>query len=379
MTHTDALSLGVMEVREQIARVKRSLAAIAAEDAALYERVEARLAELVVESEGKLAAAERELGTADANGTASRELRQAREAARLLFRESFAFIEGALSRREGLDGGLCKLADKLLDSVSSKAELNWRGLTILAETSFYGEAADVIRLKYPELSIWHLPIAAHEFGHFANPAIKRKTRQGPVWSSDYPVKTILDREAKRDSKHWFHAHEFFADVFAVYALGPAYAYSTLLLRPDTGARSSESPYHPSWDDRYSVIVATLGRIVGHGGASQAIVDDVARRWAAVRSPEPAQATPDTKRIRRLVDKFYAILDENLAGVRHSTFGTAQQIVPLLVVDEPLPPLEGVTMPDVLNAAWLARIGDLDNARRTAVIEQKALSACGVVA
>ena len=127
-----------------------------------------------------------------------------------------------------------------------------------------------------------------------------------------------------------------------------------------------------------MIVATLQRIVGHRGASQAIVEDVADRWAAIRSPAPAQSAPDAKRIRRLVSKFYPILDENLRGVRYSTFGTAQQVVPMLVVDEPLPSLAGVTMPDVLNAAWLARIGDLDNARRTAVIEQQALAACRAV-
>ena len=143
MTHTDALSLGVRRVRDQIARVKVSLAAVAAEYGVLYDRVEDRLAELLVESEDKLAAAENELAAAGVDGSASLKLREAREAARLLFRESFAFVEGALSRRAGLDDGFCELADKLLDSLSSNArELNWRGLTILAETSFYGEAAD---------------------------------------------------------------------------------------------------------------------------------------------------------------------------------------------------------------------------------------------
>jgi len=154
MTSGSALSLRVRDVRDQVMRVKEALDAMADVQDALYVRVQGRLGDLVRQSETMIADVETLLAAGDKDGQAQVKLREARRAAAMLFRESFAFVGGSLSRNARLDDGFCELADKLLDSLDAASQLNWRGLTVLAETSFYGEAAEVIRLKYPQLSIW---------------------------------------------------------------------------------------------------------------------------------------------------------------------------------------------------------------------------------
>ena len=203
-----------------------------------------------------------------------------------------------------------------------------------------------------------------------------KRRERSVWGWKYPVQAILDREAKLDSKCWFHAHELFADVFAVYAIGPAYAYSCLLLRPGSRPPTADSPNHPTWNERYFVMLETLQRIALHGGASRSIVDDIARRFAGIRAFETRTKAPDTEKLRSLFCEFYPLLDRHLQGVRYSTFGRAQQLVSALADDtQPIPLLTGVTVADVLNAAWLARIGNREHSERTRTIEARALEAC----
>ena len=354
-------------------RVTRALVAAAGFDDGLYARVQGRLDELRRDSESELDQAEAAL---EGKGEVWEHLAQARKSSTLLFRESFAFVEGALWRQAQLDGGLCALADKLLDSLDSDHELNWRGLTVMGEGSFYGDAAEVIRLRYPELTIWHLPVAVHEFGHFANPQIRVKARAGSVWGWRYPVQAMLDRAAKRDPTEWFRTHELLADIFAVFAIGPAYAYASLLLRPDPRLTGAESRTHPSWSERYFVIVETLRRITRHGGATAAIVRDVAARSEEIRALASRPAAPDTKALKSLVSRFYPLLDGGLRGVRYETFVEAQKVEAALADDaEGLGAAPGVRMADILNAAWLARIGELENDERTATIEARARQAC----
>ena len=111
-----------------------------------------------------------------------------------LFEESLALVEGALVRGAKLDNGLCQIADALLDELRTKADVAWGRFTILAEGEFFGEMAQIIRLRFPEVSIWNLPIAAHEFGHFVGPELKQP---GPFGTFRYPFQEELRKSRPR--------------------------------------------------------------------------------------------------------------------------------------------------------------------------------------
>ena len=78
-------------------------------------------------------------------------------------------------------------------------------------------------------------------------------------------------------------------------------------------------------------------------------------------------------------KFFPLLDEHLSGVRYESFVRAQQLVPAMTGDaDALPSLEGATIADVLNAAWLARLDDLEDRKRTTTVERRAVDACRAI-
>jgi hypothetical protein len=370
VTEDTLLIVREADLSAQLTGVKEMARRLSDIDDRLHARVAGHLNELVEGCETALKDVENSVG----DPAAWQKLRAAQNKVGLFSRETLAFTEGALLRRSGVDGGFCALADKLLDHFNHvERKLNWRGFTILAETAFFGEIGEVIRLRFPEISIWHLPVAAHEFGHYANPTIRVEVRDGSFTGSEYPIGEFLrGKWNKINQKPWFHAHEFMADIFAVYTLGAAYAYCVLFLRPDPGTVRAATTTHPSWNERYHVILETLGRIVQHGGVTPQVARDVERRWESTLSASAGSSKPDVQELRKLVDFFYPLLDVNLRGVRYATFGRAQQLVSALRSGDQLP---GATIPDILNAAWLARFYDLNDGRETARIGRNATKGC----
>ena len=370
MTTDALLSVRVADMSAQIADIKNMMRRLGEIDDALYARVASRLEELI----DGCAVALKDVENANANKIAWQKMRAAQKRIRIASGETLAFTQGALLRKCGVDSGFCALADKLLDHFNgAEKKLNWRGFTILDETAFFGSVGEVVRLRFPEIGIWNLPIAAHEFGHFANPTIRVEIREGSFTGSQYPVEEFLGAQWNRTKqKDWFHAHEFMADIFAVYALGAAYAYAVLFLRSDPGTLRASTTTHPSWHERYYLIHTALQRIVLHGGVTPQVVKDVERRWRSLQTINADNRRDDLDKLRKLEAFFYPLLDANLRGVRYATFGRAQQLVTPLQSGAPL---RGATIPDILNAAWLARLHDLGDKREAARIGRNASKGC----
>jgi hypothetical protein len=360
------LSARRADLSAQIARIQDAVSRLGDIDDVLHARVADRLAELIDQCRTALKRAE------NADDPWER-LRGAYRDIGSVSSETLAFTQGALLRKSGVDAGFCALADKLLDHFNdAEKKLNWRGFTILADTAYFREIGDVVRLRFPEVSIWDLPVAAHEFGHYANPLIRVPTRNRSFTKSEYPVNEYLKDRETDEERPWFHAHELMADIFAVYALGAAYAYCVLFLRPDPGTIRADTRTHPSWSERFYLILETLGRIALHNGVTSQIVDDVKGRWERIVAASPGNRQPDVGRLTELMDFFYPLLDANLHGVRYTTFGRALQLAPALGHGDPLP---AATIPDILNAAWLARLDNLGDQHATARISRIAASAC----
>ena len=370
MSSETLVAVRLADLSTQFEEVKQTGERLSEVDLNLHARVSGRLDELAEQCGAALA----DIRSDGGNSAEWEKLRTAQKHLGLLSRETLAFTEGALLRQKAVDDGFCTLADKLLDHFNAaEPRLNWRGFTILAETAFLGEIGEVVRLRFPEISVWHLPVAAHEFGHYASPTIRVELRDGSFRGADYPVEAFLrDKWDRTNQKPWFHSHEFMADMFAVYTLGAAYAFCVLFLRPDAGALRAETTTHPSWNARYKVIVEMLSRIVAHGGVSPQVVRSVEEAWQASRSTSAGTREPDAAEVGKIINFFHPILDANLRGVRYATFGRAQQLVgPLRDGD----PVEHATIPDILNAAWLARLYDVNDERATARIARNAIRAC----
>jgi hypothetical protein len=137
------------------------------------------------------------------------------------------------------------VADRLLKSISTAFRQPWPHFTILSESEYFGTTAQLIRIRYPAVHLWDLSIAAHEFGHFFGPKWRTRTRETP-----YTL--FLERSGLGPRAH---AQELFADLFAVFWLGPAYACTSILRR--FNPLEPDSDTHPSHVTRAAWILSCL--------------------------------------------------------------------------------------------------------------------------
>jgi hypothetical protein len=277
---------------------------------------------------------------------------------RPLFDECLQLAQGLLGRLDELDNRLCEIADVLLAEIDKRTDARWERFTIVAAGEFFGQTAEIIRMRYPELSVWSLPIAAHEFGHFFGPEI-----QDPE-SRRRPFEEMLAGERRKAEQMWSHLHEQFADVFATYVLGPAYAYTCLFLRFSAATASCASPTHPSAVSRAHIILRTLGRLNTGSKPFTGSIELLRTAWNAAVTSLGQKATIETpdelNALNARADMLYDLVDRAAPTARYSNWQKAATLsAQICSASEPgaadPPDDPDTTIIDVLNGAWQARL------------------------
>jgi hypothetical protein len=170
--------------------------------------------------------------------------REVREIQRV-FNEYVDFLGGWALRNAGFDEGACRLADELIRSVPLGGGL----LPTLParEAALDKTKARIIRLGFPEWSLWALPLAAHELGHIV----------------------LRPRDEPRTA-----AQVYEADAFATRVMGPAYACAEIYLRLD--------PLAEQWTSstRAQVMLAMLAHMDGEAPDRGQPYEQIRRRLEA---------------------------------------------------------------------------------------------------
>lgn len=302
------------------------------------------------------------------------QLRQLRAACQFLFREFSAFWHGALTRNAGIDHHLCHIADALLDELSQRCGLTWNRFTILADAEQFFDLVGIIRLPFPETTFWTLPLAAHEFGHFV--AKEMQGRSGGRRS--YPIEEFIQQEGQADPKRIAHLNDLFADVFAAYSLGPAYAYAMLLLRLDPAKPDSFN--HPSSARRAYIILKTLNLL----GTDQpmppfaAVADWLGAQWRSLRqsaNQPPELDDAEQQQLNSWATRLVQLLRNNLLDeAAYNRWPRAASLSTNLMSGQEMSaicrPDDALT--DILNAAWRCR---LENWNQADDIGIQAMAAC----
>ena len=327
--------------RGNLQRAREALAAEAIDEglrAAVHVRFNTRLKEI----ERKLDGVERCAISPPLDACWSA-LEDAAQRSRELLAECLAFLEGALIRSAGIDRGVCAVADGLLQELSRLSEVPWARLTILGEDDRVFSLADIVRLRFPEFTVWAIPVAAHEFGHVAV-----RTHAG--------LKAKLPAWTERDPR----AEELFADVFATYVLGPAFACTTVMLR-FSPLDASRGARHPRDAQRVHAVLDVLDRLDKlEGDRPYALaLDRLGATWEA--SLEAASQRPSAAEevLRFLVDDMFANLELEVPLARYATWDQARELAGQLTARPAAADLR-----DVLNAAWHARLKGWHRAQPT---------------
>jgi len=326
----------------------------------LRTRVQARFELLIHQQRQAVQDLARDIPTAQSLETYWMSLHAIREQCGGVFRECLAFLEGALVRKAGFDDGLCEIADALLDEINRRADSRWDRFTIVADGEFFADMAEIIRLRFPESSIWSLPVAAHEFGHFLGPALEVHTADG---RSRHPFQELLERARQQDARAGSFLHEHFADVFATYAVGPAYPFACILLRFDPTMAHRDGSQHPSNAKRAYLILKVLEKMdAGNGVVRQFrdIIEQLRTAWdrMLVAAAQPSDLDPQVVlALDALLDELWMLLNSYLPPkLRYAGWLRAQQLAEELAPGKQAAPKfqAGDKLVDAINAAWLCR-------------------------
>jgi hypothetical protein len=304
---------------------------------------------------------------AGVGGDLPRKLAELGEIERLIERiatETLAFVGGVTARSLGIDGGLCDWADALLAAVAEPMLQGYQPIALPSGSEFIDVVSEVIRVRYPGVGIWDLPVVLHEFGHF----LVRRLPPGKEPS----VSSVIRREREpldecgglREVPYLgAFAEELWADTFATYVAGPAYAFSALDRMDPTTACDDQMPSHPSAVRRSGAILSTLdhlqdkwvgrGRVAGSLAVPVALVSERWRSRLAAAGVSTDAREPERQHASALAAEFVAILDRDSPAVRYDDGRVAAEIQHGLDIDEPSLPA-GAGLVDLLNGAWWAR-------------------------
>jgi hypothetical protein len=147
--------------------------------------------------------------------------------------EYLDYVAGLCLRHEGVDDGVCEIADALISELAQAAE-GLSALAIPGRESGAGTLPRAVYLRFPEWTVWALPLAVRELWHIAREAAYIGTN-----FINFAKRKGLPVDELGNQAIASRLHECLADVFAIYVMGPAYACASLLLALDPSKSSHQ--------------------------------------------------------------------------------------------------------------------------------------------
>jgi hypothetical protein len=259
---------------------------------------------------------------------------------------------GGVDPPAGLDGGICLLADCLLKEIAfasgSFAGPRTAVPAVLDASQILGPT---IGVRFPDWTVWTVPLVAHRYAHL----IAQDNRQ------------LIDLEERlasqfSEAQPGRRATEFLADGIATWMVGPAYACAAMLLmfRPD---RSLDGVTDA---ERARVILGILGRPraaspMSHDAPELSrLIGLLQSVWSEFLAPGSIYADEWTE-FDSVADALVDGLDQSmprLAAPSGHQLAEAEYLAAKLrdpAAIERSPIGSELSMRDLLNAAWIARV------------------------
>jgi hypothetical protein len=360
-------------LNSELASTKRLLDDTKQIEPILHARLSVRFAQLVTAQQQAIQRLEdqiqRRQGSLDSSW---KQLKKIREASTTLLGETLAFLGGLLVRHAELDQRTCHIAEVLCDYLARASQTYQGYLTIPATEDSFTGLTNIIRLHFPDFSVWGLPLVAHEFGHYV--VSERSRRDFPDLFSD-----ILQREGRglgalQSSETILQ--EQFADLFASYAVGPAYACTCILREFDPRDAHKPRSGHPSDAERSYFILQALRKMQKDDMVrpySRIIERLLAPTWLASMEAAGCRELLTQEQKEQLdgrLEMMYAVIDDagrQLSGARYdptrwSRVESLSRGLERLAKNAASlhshainGSLDQAILPDLLNAAWTCRL------------------------
>jgi hypothetical protein len=309
--------------------------------------------------------------------------------ARLLFSSCLELIGGVAFREKvGVDRDVWCIADAFsLELCHQALKQRFNYLAIPAsQDAMSGSLVRTIRMRFPEWTIWSLPLIGYEFASAAIGPSREELEA--LRGTEVERLVAADNGATPRARMLRTACEqrvrvLLADAVATYMLGPSYACATLHLRLDP---TSATDAGPSSVERARVVLTCLRAMDEENDRAHAdFIDLLEQQWSdAVERSHPLGPDVDAGLLRDLEETMLPKFIDALAflpqAARLTRRGWQQAVMFETEWREQLAdrlPLRlqlvaSHQIRDILNAAWLARIRVPDQADK---IEPATLDAC----
>lgn len=280
--------------------------------------------------------------------------------------EIHALISGLAIRARGIGEQCCAIADRLVRHLLGD---RWRGITTPGASDRSNPRSEMVQLRFPAADFWSLAAIPHEIGHLL------------AREHDSAVRRVIDEGEPPQQRE-----ELFCDFYATFVLGPAYSGVMVLEELDPALARPARPFpdpdalsatHPAADKRVRMMLNTL-----------AAMDETSDLDAPYRTARTRLADAWRERVGGGVD----VADSTVGiGVDHlfkrlwrdvtKELGdpylgsmASRTLADDLRTGRHSPPVSGLTVRDVIAAAWLARLESSADQGALAQIEQRAVAA-----
>jgi hypothetical protein len=276
--------------------------------------------------------------------------------------EYLDYLAGLSLRHEGLPSGVCDIADALIKELWEEPK-EFAALTIPGREGCAGILPKVVYLRFPEWTVWALPLAVHEFWHIIESSLESDQSQFLELFTNRLLRTFELKAIRTGKEVTFSMlkqmkggnipllSEYLADAFAVFTMGPAYAYACVILLLDPLAEGDRQ--------RAEVIFRALERL--HNIDKYAGLDRVRKnldalwRQAIREAGDPKSLDPPVPTGE--LDRWIEQLMEYMRFIPGLLFPSQQQhlnLVEALLNESEVDP-KGLSIRLVLAAAWQARV------------------------
>lgn len=274
-------------------------------------------------------------------GQGWRHLESARYGSIGALQEALALLGGMLLRQNHIDGGAAVMADCLQRTLGDRVRrVTWPKASVPGVEERYHRVSELIRVRFPDTTVWSLPVIAHEVGHAVVAGYSEVALGGADNQLSFQVRYPQPTQ-----------REMVCDVFATLGVGPAYVSACLLLRFEPADADRSDGQHPPERERAHVMLRVLTQM-----GYQDTADRLRGAWQSAladagTAPVTGQASAelDTQAVKMSVDLTTRLPDLPYTGMdRADTL--AEQLERAVAPDLTLP----TNMIDALNAAWLVR-------------------------
>lgn len=281
------------------------------------------------------------------------------EASESLFGEIVELMGGLALRDRSVDPWLFVIADKLVEWYAQRTSDSWEAVTV---PSVRGAVARtlvrIVGLRFPEWSVWALPLTAYEFAHqsfrFGHKGVKLKAQIDNDLPGVWEGKQVSGQEV------------LLADAFATFTTGPAYLLATVGLR-----------LSPQETARALVIFRVLEKLDKGATFRNDFLEEFRARWRSSPVSGSGLAPDEVQKLEDFADAALKALKMSyLPATEYSVeqdWSRAKEIHRHWAENGKIPgkPLEirniqRLKLIDVLNAAWYCRFKDVADTRRLEV-------------